>query len=169
MLELENYLNVDMCRIVASYLYDELIHCAEADNFVLLKYLLKYGADVNMTDIGGRTALMICSMQGNQFCLMTLIKYGADVNMTDRCGRTALMICSMMRNKIGLITLLKYGADVNMTDRCGRTALSIANQRDNIECADRIQEYIDYYYDRLYSMVFAKKRYPGEYQYQYST
>ena len=165
MSELENYLNVDTCRIVASYLYDELIHCTQVGNFVLLKFLLKHGADINMTDISGRTALMICSTRGNEIGLITLLKYGADVNMTDISGLTALMICSMRRNKICLITLLKYRADVHMTDSSGRTALSIANRRDYIECAYMIQEYIDYYYDRLYSMVFVKKRHPGVYQY----
>ena len=56
--------------------------------------LLDRGADVNMKDSKGYTALMWASYFGSPEMVNILLDRGADVNVTDKFGDTALIIAS---------------------------------------------------------------------------
>lgn len=92
--------------------------------------LLKHGADTNIRDDFGKTALfyavnsgfLIRAVFGNGTEVNTtylLLENGADVNIRDEHNRTALMYANV--NTIPI--LLKYGADVNYVDVLGDTPL----------------------------------------------
>jgi ankyrin repeat protein len=49
----------------------------------LLKYFLEIGADVEATDLEGRTALHISAWQGHFEIVSLLLKFGAQVNSVD--------------------------------------------------------------------------------------
>ncbi len=87
--------------------------------------LIANGADVDVTDSEGTTALMFASCNGHLQCLDALLTAGADINATDDSGRTALMIASARAQSAAVIALLRRGADVGLTDLAGGTALHL--------------------------------------------
>ena len=52
--------------------------------------VVRSGADVNMKDKDGSTALMSATVQGEMKCVEILIAAGADVNHKNNDGETAL-------------------------------------------------------------------------------
>ena len=91
----------------------------------LVELLLHTGADVNITDPYGFTALMAAAQttEDDSYYLKRLVRLGADVNAVDRRGETALMCACSGDNPNKVKALLETGADVNMARKDGRTAL----------------------------------------------
>ena len=85
-----------------------------------MKLLLEAGADVNIANKEGCTALMAATESGESDCLELLLKADADVNLVNRNQRTAL---TMARDKDQVLMLLQYGAPVNWANKVGLTAL----------------------------------------------
>jgi len=56
----------------------------------VVKAILAYGANVNITDSSGCTPLMLAVEKGNEGCVRMLVEAGADVNHMSRFGATAL-------------------------------------------------------------------------------
>ncbi|KAK3753717.1 hypothetical protein QZH41_013809, partial [Actinostola sp. cb2023] len=94
--------------------------------------LINGGADVNMVNNEGKTALMEAARWGRNEIALALINDGADVNLADKEDETALMKAAFVgRNEIAL-ALINGGADVNMADNKGKTALmEAARLREN--------------------------------------
>lgn len=98
----------------------------------ILELLLQKGADVNIRDMHGSTALMHATTLAYLPAVELLLKYGADVNTQDDYGYTPLMAFSH-RNpteynlKIAKL-LLDHGADVNLQNKSGDTALIQASK-----------------------------------------
>ena len=93
-------------------------------NYEIADYLLNHGANVNIRDNYGATALTYCGFAtGRAAIAELLLKHGADVNIQNEVGATAL-ICSCTKVFIDIVKLvLRYDADVNIRDNFGRTAL----------------------------------------------
>ena len=111
-----------------------------------IQVLLTAGADVNMQDNDGFTALMMASINCNEMssmeCVRELLQAGADVNLQTENGWTALMMVSKYCNEDSSMEcvreLLQAGADVNLQTENGWTALMLAccscNDTSNMEC-----------------------------------
>lgn len=103
---------------------------------VILRMLLHAGADKEVRDIEGRTALMRYAKYGIQDAVEVLADAGAKVNTRDREGNTALILAAgwqvidknVQTDGYAPIVqrLLKQGADVNAKNRAGLTALTAA-------------------------------------------
>lgn len=75
------------------YLYNKLnifLVAAIANKTDMLKYLLKYGTDINKTDKNGNTALIYGSKMGNIDVVKLLLKEGANQSIKNNDGMTAL-------------------------------------------------------------------------------
>ena len=86
--------------------------------------LLHYGADPNVRDYNGRTALVFAVLIGDEM-MNVLLENGADPNIPDNDGRTPLMLSAVDGGSDSEIAeiLIEHGADVNIQDNSGVTAL----------------------------------------------
>ncbi len=100
-----------------------------------VKQLIEAGANVNLQDKNGRTALMLASVYNRTKIVELLLRNNADPNLQDQDGWTALIFASTgdffgdMANKTHsdfsdiIRMLLVAGADVNHQNNEGWTAL----------------------------------------------
>ena len=125
------------------------------NNKAIVKLLLKHGADVNLRDKKGYSALLWSYFfnNGHNFELVELlIKHGANVNFQQFNGFSILMIMaeySCQDNNLRVIKLLlEHGADVHLQG-CfrKRTALKIALER---ECGEKTVELLLKYGANIY-------------------
>jgi ankyrin repeat protein len=108
-----------------------LLNLVRQDDTVAIEALLKSGADPNVRDETGATALMYAVAYASPECVRLLLKAGANVNSINRNGSTALMWATGDAAKVRL--LLGRHADVNARTRAGVTALLSATNRGEIE------------------------------------
>lgn len=95
----------------------------------IMESLVKYWADVNTQDSGGKTVLMYAVLS-NSDAVEYLLNQGADIDKQDNDGNTALMIAATAPQCGTLTKLLEYGADVNIKNKKGKSALDYANKAD---------------------------------------
>jgi len=92
-----------------------------------LQFLVHQGADLNLQDRSGRTALHHAAMNRyNGENIGLLLRYGAQADMRDSDRRTPLMIALMTGNKAGAEALIKKPFDARQTDAFRRTLLMAA-------------------------------------------
>ena len=92
----------------------------------IVRLLLDAGADKNLLDCDGFTALMLASDRGHHEVVRLLLEAGADEGLTNCFGRTALMPASQAGRVEIVRLLLDAGADKNLLDCDGFTALMLA-------------------------------------------
>lgn len=113
----------------------QLFDAAECGDYDAAKLLIKHGADVNVQDFHGNTALITAADSSvyfhSKYCLpimRLLLKNGADPNLKNMHGVTALMKYSSSHyNPNGVILLLRYGADPDLVDKNGERAIDRAD------------------------------------------
>lgn len=88
-----------------------------------VKYLLKLGADPNITDNYGDSVLIKSSRRGHFDIVTTLLTAGADTNLTNKDGDTALIVASKNGYYDIVFSLLQAGANTELTDKYGETVL----------------------------------------------
>lgn len=101
--------------------------CSGKESHIIVKMLIKDGANINDIDSDGKTALIYASEQGYPKTTKQLIDSGADVNIKTKYGRTALLQCVVSRNysKFKIIKqLINAGSDVNVMDKNGYSAIN---------------------------------------------
>jgi hypothetical protein len=92
----------------------KLLEAARAGQHMIIRQLVNEGADINVRDAQGRTALMIAVGRGHFAAVDHLIKLGADVNICDNNGQTALSSVIGDPQRSGFAKLLvKAGARSN--------------------------------------------------------
>ena len=104
----------------------------------LVKLLLKYHADPNISSDDGRTPLMKACYFRQYKVIPLLLQAGAKVNSQAQDKATALLIASQANDTTSVSLLLNANdIDVNLQDSGGRTALYFACRNSNdemIEC-----------------------------------
>lgn len=94
----------------------------------IIEFLLKHGADPNLTSSEGQrsnldTAIIRRSFQSAKL----LMKYGADINVVSKDTiYTPLYVAVLLREKNIIRECLKYGANRNIKSREGLTAENLA-------------------------------------------
>ena len=91
-----------------------------------VKLLIENGADINLQDKDGDTALMWASNRSNKDVVEILIENGADINLKNKDGDTALILASNRRNQDIVELLIENGAILNININDEATALSMA-------------------------------------------
>lgn len=113
-----------------------------------IRLLLKYGAEINLQDKEGNTALMLAVKYGElNFVEVLLKEYKADPNIKDKEGKTPLMRVGIKEDMSDIehadhkiiALLLDNGADAELRDNQCKTALMNAAENKGV---DVIKEFI---------------------------
>jgi serine/threonine-protein phosphatase 6 regulatory ankyrin repeat subunit B len=116
-----------------------LIHATINGYFEIIQYLVENGADINIENYNGWTALMCASSHNYLEVIKYLVENGAKIDIQNNDGWTALMWAS----KWGYLKIIQYlvenGADIYIKNKEDKTALDIARIEGNYE----IVQYLD--------------------------
>jgi uncharacterized protein len=98
-----------------------------------IQALLSRGADIDVRDEAGRTALLIATHGNRIEVARVLIEAGADVNAKDRINDSPYLYAGA-RGHLEILTMtLAHGADLRSTNRYGGTALIPASERGHVD------------------------------------
>ena len=97
-----------------------------ASHSEVVQILLKGGANPNIQEKDGWTALMTASQNGHSEVVQILLKGGADPNIQRVEGKAALMLASVNGHLYVVKILLKSSADPNIQEKDGWTSLMSA-------------------------------------------
>ena len=89
---------------------------------VWLRFLLGRGANPNLADKNGVTALQLASALGWSDGVEILVGKGASVDVSNAAGETPLIAAIHRRDVVLVRALLKAGANPDRSDNSGRTA-----------------------------------------------
>ena len=116
-------------RVTAIFPPPELVPLNAAvfhDDTKKLRSLIEQGADPNVSDRHGTTALHIASIYGNQPAAKILLPMIHDLNTGNRWGYTALHYAAEHGHTEILQLLISNGADIKQQNTFGQTPLHVA-------------------------------------------
>jgi len=153
----EQRINRNLSLMIVNYLDkdDEYIWCKSSEKIV--KILLKVGADPNIQEEYGWTALMMAAGYSSpkrgyssEKIVKILLKAGADPNKQNRYGWTALMMAARYSSpergdssERTVKILLEAGADPNKQQKDGWTALMLAARNSSPERGDSSEKTVE--------------------------
>ena len=92
----------------------------------IVKYLVKFGADVNKTTLTRSTPLRGASFHGFLPVMEYLLQKGADINTPNCIGQSPLCIAAMRGELEAVKFLLSHGADINQCTINGYSVMHLA-------------------------------------------
>jgi ankyrin repeat protein len=96
----------------------------------IVQILIKAGADLDIQDNSGKTALMYSCIEGITEIALELIKAGANLDLQDNFGRTALMHSCMKKHIRIALELIKAKANLTIQDSDKKIFLSLCSNYD---------------------------------------
>jgi ankyrin repeat protein len=104
-----------------------LLVACEHNQLPCVQLLLSLGADIEIKDSKGKTALICASEKGHLDIVKELINNGANIDAKDNDGKTALIISSNIGNLEIVKELLNNGANIDARDNKGMTSILSRN------------------------------------------
>ena len=102
-----------------------------------LTVLVAGGANLELTDKGGSTALAHAAREGRLACLQVLVEAGAKTNAQDVLGNNPL-IEAVVHKRVECARVLLPISDLNLFNRKGRTAFHAAANLASEECFEML-------------------------------
>ena len=100
------------------------LHSASGEGHLqVVRYLLRYGVDVNLRDSGLETPLLLACWNGHFDVIQCLLEHGADVDLRDQFQQTPLILAASWGRVDAVRLLLGHNAEVNSQGRMGLTPL----------------------------------------------
>ena len=126
-------LGVSLAAPVGAAPRSALADAAEQHDKASVRTLLKTGADVNVAQVDGTTALHWAAYNDDAETVAWLVKAGANVNAVNHYGVPPLAQACINGNAAIVKLLLTAGADANATMKGGETVLMLAARSGNAE------------------------------------
>ena len=106
-------------------------YCETKVSIDVIRLLLEYGADPNITKNGRRSLVAATAYNDvyNEYCVQLLLKYGTNISHLD----TSLMLAVENDSYNGVKALLKCGADPNYKDSEQCTILGVAIGKSSLD------------------------------------
>ena len=111
---LQLLLKADSPAVLNSRSPAPLCFAAYKDNLELLELFLRSGADINVKDQAGRTALFWAVKNKSQVMTTILLAHGAAVDEADNDGTTPLHVAATTESSPLLSQLVEHGASINL-------------------------------------------------------
>jgi ankyrin repeat protein len=108
-----------------------LMHAARLGEYDIAAELIRYGAELNVTNNDGNNALWLACFSNNLPLINLLIESGVNPDNQNENGTTCLMYASSAGKTDVVTLLLKAGANTKLTLVDGYTALDVAG---NVGC-----------------------------------
>ena len=158
-------------KVLKYLLNNGFFEACRVQDFTRITKYLKAGANINVKDSSGNTALILAVRRNQKELVDSLLQSNADVNIQNKDGNTALMfavskkcvtqypnsyakikiqtsqgnmglLSAVARNQRGIVrALLESGANVFMQNNDGNTALIFAVSANQIELANILLDY----------------------------
>ena len=110
------------------------LHSASFDGHLqVVRYLLRFGVNVNVRDEGNDTSLLLASWMGHRDVVQCLLEHGADVKLRDKGHNTPLSLAASYGHIDVVRLLLEHNADANPQDITGSTPLHNVIQSDSFK------------------------------------
>lgn len=140
-------------------------------DLVVVKMLVKHGADIDAPDKAGRSPLLTALLarnplvaeylvkqqarldadavlretvrlgQADRDVIDFLVKQGAELDLPDEQGNTPLHIAILNGHRVNAKYLVKKGADIDLADRSGRTPLEMAIERNEVDIERMLRQF----------------------------
>ena len=144
--ELKN--GFDINGIIEGFAWDTtfLMYCSMARYYKATEMLLEQGADPNIKNKDGQTALHFAICFGPQKpsrkMVKILLEAGADPNIGIWENETALMLASRCNDAKIIKMLLDHNADIHFVNSKGETAMSTANKYQSEKAIEILEKFI---------------------------
>ncbi|AUV58150.1 ankyrin repeat protein [Bandra megavirus] len=100
-------------------------------NLAIVNLLLDNGAEINLRNRFGKTALILAVINDNDHLVNILLDKGANVNAQDNTGRTAIMYAVIYDSMPIANKLIQYGAKITIKDTTNKTAINLTKKWNN--------------------------------------
>lgn len=110
-----------------------LSYASANKNKEMITTLLRYGANVNLLDESGDSALPLAIAAGDAEIVRLLLKAGIDPNRRLKTGTSALVLSLLNNNLSVMESLLDFRANIDLRDDYGSTPLMLAVEAGNVE------------------------------------
>ena len=117
----------------------ELLNAVETGQTAAVRDLVTKGANLQVRDREGNTALAIAAYYDRVEIVQTLLEAGADPNVRGLNGLTPLMRAAENGNTEVARLLIKHGANVNAQGLRGETALGLSSGERSKPVADLLR------------------------------
>lgn len=107
----------------------------------IIHLLVDSGADINIQDENGGSALLIAYFNNDLSLMKYFIDHGADVNLLFDNGNTILIFASKNGNLNAVKLLVENGADVTIENKNGKTALMYAIKNNHVDITGYLNGY----------------------------
>jgi len=115
----------------------------ETDQYDLISYLLKLGADINAKNQNDTTPIEIAESRDDELQIINLLVQGAlpdniNINLNDKEKKYyfALILAAKSGNTDSVKNMLEYGFNVNEQDPDGQTALMLAGYKGYLDTVE---------------------------------
>jgi len=113
----------------------------KCDDIAIMKLLLNYNIDVNLTSWYGKNSLMYLCENGLCEQAELIINQIKDVNTRDRNNNTALSLACLNSHFSCMTLLVEHGAELDFKNSDGNTPLHIACQNGDVDIIRMLSEH----------------------------
>ncbi len=114
--------------------------CCCGDGTDILTYLIERGANLDLQNSLGNTALHFAAMYKKHLSMALLLQHGANAKLATNDGNTALILSAINNSPKCETLLLQHGVAVDAVDTDGRTALRLASLYGDLSIVELLVE-----------------------------